>query len=74
MDGAVVQLGLSLVKTFYIIKSVHVLNIFYMNDKRYKTLNLSIECHNLIITGQCRTGKTKTTSRSSSIQMKHNYD
>ena len=41
--------------------SVHVLNIFfYMNDKRYETLNLSIECHNLIITGQCRTGKTLT--------------
>ena len=38
--------------------SVHVLNIFYMNDKRYETLNLSIEWHNLIITGQCRTGKT----------------
>ena len=29
-----------------------------MNDKRYETLNLSIERHNLIITGQCRTEKT----------------
>ena len=38
--------------------SVHVLTIFYMNDKRYETLNLSIKCHNLIITGQCCTGKT----------------
>ena len=39
--------------------SVHVLNnFFYMNDKRYETLNLLIECHYLIITGQCRIGKT----------------
>ena len=25
-----------------------------MNDKRYETLNLLIECHNVIITGQCQ--------------------
>ena len=39
--------------------SVHVFNKhFNMNDKRYETLNLSIEVHKLII--MCRTGKTYT--------------
>ena len=31
-----------------------------MKDKPYEALNLSIEGHSLIITGQCRTGKTLT--------------